>query len=190
MSGLIYHTFCIVNGKPYVGQTWLSLDARREQHEGTGGGGARLLTKAIRKHGKDKFIWTILVSDIKNQNELDAAETAFIRELSCLAPAGYNLKEGGLGGRFSIETKKLLSNKRVGVPNPRKGLRMSETGRQNIAAAAACRKSRGPVSNETREKMRASNTGKKHKGGWKLSAETKERQRLAALRRWHAQEIG
>jgi len=44
-----------------------------------------------------------------NQDELNEKEKYFITEYNTIVPNGYNLKEGGLGGKHTIETKEKLS---------------------------------------------------------------------------------
>jgi hypothetical protein len=70
------------------------------------------LKNAINKYGKDYFYMeTLWESDVCSPDELNSKEIEFIKKYNTLSPNGYNLTEGGSGGRHSNETKKLLSEK-------------------------------------------------------------------------------
>ena len=106
MHGIIYHLFNTVNGNAYVGQTWDTLDERWKQH--CRRDGEMVVQRAIRKHGFDAFVRTVLTS-CETQAELDAAEDAFILEFKTLHPDGYNLRRGGSRGRHTNEAKRKMS---------------------------------------------------------------------------------
>ena len=55
------------------------------------------------KYGREAFAIEQL-GEYATQAETDAAETRFIIELGTLAPAGYNLRHGGLNGGHSEES--------------------------------------------------------------------------------------
>jgi group I intron endonuclease len=75
----------------YIGQTKLTLQKRRVQHEyNAKRGKGYVLGSAIRKHGADRFIWNIH-SVYYNQIDLDAAEKHYILKY---APK-YNINLGG-----------------------------------------------------------------------------------------------
>ncbi len=108
-GGLVYHAFCTDNGKTYVGQTIDTLDARRKAHLQPGRkNGCRLFKNALRKHGPNAFVWTVLTT-CQTQQELNDAETYWIEFFDTLAPNGYNLmKGGGAAGRRTPEAKAYL----------------------------------------------------------------------------------
>lgn len=101
-TGIIYISSNKINGRIYIGQTWQGIDVRKSQHETTKS--CRALSSAIKKYGKDSFLWSILFDGIETQEELDYAEDWAIWQYRSMAPHGYNLRAGGNGG-LSEETK-------------------------------------------------------------------------------------
>ncbi len=108
-AGVIYHAFDETNGMAYVGQTW-NFERRKEEHLYVGPG--LFVDRAIRKR-PERFVWSILCVGLTSQQEMDDAETAFIRELGTLHPGGYNLREGGSTGRASELSKQRMSEAQV-----------------------------------------------------------------------------
>lgn len=99
--GLIYRLLCLVSGKSYVGQTTTKLSRRLADHFKPSGSGCPVLSRAIKKYGRDAFAIEVLEENIPLA-ELDAAEKRWIAKLGTLAPGGYNRTPGGsgdLGGR-------------------------------------------------------------------------------------------
>lgn len=104
----IYLLTNIVNGKIYIGQTWLPLHIRMGK-EGSNYKNSLYLYGAIQKHGADKFQYEILVQ-CRDQESADYLEEYFINQYdSRNHQIGYNLKEGGSAGRHSDETRKKIS---------------------------------------------------------------------------------
>ncbi len=115
--GYIYVASNRLNGKVYVGQTitsrWrddkIPIEERwnKEIQDAYGkkrrGEGLRYIENAIIKYGRDNF--NLEERDIANdQEELDAKERHWIKELDAMnREKGYNMTEGGLGGRPSQE---------------------------------------------------------------------------------------
>ncbi|TET03763.1 MAG: GIY-YIG nuclease family protein, partial [Promethearchaeota archaeon] len=122
--GYIYRATNVVNGKVYIGQTvasrWnegkIPIEERWKEEVGEAyrkearGENLRYVENAIVKYGPENFDLT--QQDIAyNQEELDRKETEHIRDYDSMNPdEGYNLKEGGLGGRLSEQAKENLSN--------------------------------------------------------------------------------
>jgi group I intron endonuclease len=108
---IIYKVCNVVNGKVYIGQTEKSLSARKSQHiyETFHNVDKMYFHKAIRKHGKENFIWEI-IDQAQTREELDFLEKCYIKQFGSLG-GGYNLTEGGGGfcRKHSEETKKMLS---------------------------------------------------------------------------------
>ena len=129
-NGCIYIFVNTANGKKYVGQTW-NIKRRIRDHL-NGRGYAKLLAAALNKYGRSGFKIDVLVSNIHTQEELDHEEVEAISKYSTLCPGGYNIKEGGSGGRHSEATKLLIGDQHRGKD----------------------------VSQETRTKLRLSNVGK------------------------------
>lgn len=109
--GVVYLMTCLDSGKGYVGQTIAAVPydrfVRHLKDARLGRDG--LLARAIRHHGPDAFRFEILAS-CDSRKALNSAEVYFTRVYGTLAPAGYNLQEGGAGGRKSLELRKRLSD--------------------------------------------------------------------------------
>jgi group I intron endonuclease len=106
---LIYKVTNRINGKVYIGQTSLSLDQRRRQHERDAERLDRKTVKfhnALLKHGFDNFNWEV-IKTCETQEELDNEEILQIKQFNATdRKAGYNLKSGGkLGGAYTEEAK-------------------------------------------------------------------------------------
>ena len=102
------------SGKIYIGQTRQKWITRMRQHKNSiyvDDGGCRLLKKAIKKYGWNKFEKEVLVGG--RDNDLDTLEKNFIIIFNCLSPNGYNLREGGANGKCSDETRKKIGENRV-----------------------------------------------------------------------------
>lgn len=121
--GYIYRATNMVNGKVYEGQTVASrwtegqnpIEGRWKEEVGEAyrkqarGENLRYIENAIIKYGPDNFELT--QQDIAySREELDEKETKYIHEYDSTNPdKGYNLKEGGLGGRLSDQAKENVS---------------------------------------------------------------------------------
>ena len=90
-TGCIYVITNTVNGKQYVGQTW-DFPRRRSEHEKVKKGYP--IYRAMRKYGRDAFTWSILVSGVATQGQLNELEARVIAERGSLVPRGYNLLAG------------------------------------------------------------------------------------------------
>jgi group I intron endonuclease len=114
-NGFIYKITNIVNGKVYIGQTIYPVRERIARHvySGRTGRAKNAISLAIAKYGRDAFKYETLA--ILPEDELDAAEIAYIAEYASIAPNGYNLKSGGARGRHSDATKRLISERNKGV---------------------------------------------------------------------------
>lgn len=110
------------SGKMYVGQTGKTPEER------WGKDGYRYLSKrkngeythpafarAILKYGWDNIDHEIVASNL-TKNEADNFEKLLIEKLNTMsANGGYNCKEGGVGGSFSEETLKRMSESHKGI---------------------------------------------------------------------------
>jgi len=192
-KGVIY-MYTFPSGKQYIGQTW-DEERRKKDHQKTRSG-CSCFYLAIKKYGYENFKYEVLYKDIQTQEEMDSLEQQEIRIHNTLSPNGYNLVSGGSNGKRSEETRKTMSDARM-------GMQFTDEHRANL------RKAKEYVSPETRQKMREkklgrklpveqrtkiakSNTGKKmsleavHKSsearkGGKRSLETKEKLRIVHI---------
>ena len=121
--GYIYRTTNIQNGKNYIGQTvasrWkenkIPIEERWKEEVKEGysklkrGQHLRYIEYAVIKHGPENF--DLKMEDVAiNQEELDKKEIDYINKYDTMDPKkGYNLKEGGRGGRLSEKAKDYLS---------------------------------------------------------------------------------
>lgn len=147
--GYVYITTNLVNGKKYIGQKKSSVF--NPQYLGSG----KLLKKAINKYGRDSFK-VELVEFASSKSNLDSLEKLIILEHNAVESSlFYNLACGGQGGHivdFTEEIKQKIRDKAIGR-----------------TWSEECRKKRLDylnnrhfiMSEESREKSRQSNLGKK-----------------------------
>ncbi|MGI9250806.1 MAG: GIY-YIG nuclease family protein [Pseudohongiellaceae bacterium] len=164
--GVIYLALCVATGKCYIGQT-TDYEHRYRCHL-TRKSGCRAFSCAIKKHGADLFQWRI-IGVAMTQSALDEAEIFAIRHYRTLAPNGYNLREGGEGGKPSDETRekmKVAWKSRL-TPEYRAKLSAALTGRKlppftpERCAAISARVKGRRLSPITRAKLSAAHKGKK-----------------------------
>jgi len=183
-----------VNGKRYVGITTATIDARWRRHVSHAkGGGKQALACAIRKHGVESFSVRQL-EECVDEAILRERERHWIRELSTLAPVGYNLTEGGegvFGYRHTEECRRRfgakLRGKNRGPKSPETRARMSaaKKGRKftpehlvNLRAAK-----RRPVSEETKQRLSTAASGRvlSDEARARISASSPQRRRVEQL---------
>ena len=114
-TGVIYCITNTISNKKYIGQT--TTPQQRKNGHFNGRGGAKLLNRAMKKHGTNSFEWSILEDNIPEE-ELDGRETHYIEHHKTIAPNGYNLTEGGGGSRgykHSIESREKIATARHGT---------------------------------------------------------------------------
>lgn len=115
--GEIYKITNLTNNKCYIGKTKYESTIRWKDHI-NGYHPSSLIHKAIVKYGLDNFSFEILDYDISEEN-LDSLEQHYISLFSSKTPNGYNLTDGGDGGKglvVSEETKLKQSILRRGKP--------------------------------------------------------------------------
>lgn len=97
---IIYKATNKVNNKCYIGQTINALSYRRMHHykDANSGRYSVYFHHAIRKYGKDNFIWEVL-ENCNSKEELDEMEFHYIKQYNSFKPSGYNMTLGGDGGR-------------------------------------------------------------------------------------------
>lgn len=97
------YIYCVTNtvsGKAYVGRT--NNPNRRMGEHMAGRGGAPYLRNSIKKHGAASFEFRII--DSAPVSGIEELEQRHIKRLGTIAPKGYNLREGGTGGRMHPDT--------------------------------------------------------------------------------------
>jgi group I intron endonuclease len=107
-EGAIYIIENVETGKGYIGQTTRSVEQRFKEHCKSFSG-CHKLRNAIQKYGQECFSVETLWEGECSQEELDALEIHYIEQFNTIDPQGYNLTYGGMGGKFSDEKRKNLS---------------------------------------------------------------------------------
>ncbi len=184
--GTIYCYTSRTSGKSYVGQTW-NLGRR---YGLSGQRACRLFSRAIKKHGWNDFDLVILDEGIVSQEELDDDEIFWIDYLQTLVPNGYNLTEGGRGGRHSWETRQRMSEAHNGhkvsketrrkIGEAHKGLKHSKEAKRKMSETCMGRK----LLEETKQKISEAVKGFKHskEAKRKMSEASRGRKHSAASR--------
>lgn len=166
--GLIYIAKNLISGKCYIGQTTSTLEYRRYLHEhSTLKGSKYYFHNALRLYGFESFEWSVLIDDLEDE-ELSHLEITLIRNRKTLYPNGYNMTEGGEGGRHCQETRDRIGRLQKGrkrttqeIEKMRaslKGKKHSDVTKDKIRKALAGRQ----VSEETRRKIGLGRTGILH----------------------------
>lgn len=140
--GYIYKITNSINKKSYIGYTenpekrWLAHQRKQ---------GSKLVFQAIKKYGLENFVFEVIAKDVvENENN-------YIVEFNTIAPAGYNITEGG------------------GLPPNHKGKTYEEIYGDRASSQRILRqekqKARGGYgprrhSKETRQKIKAASSGK------------------------------
>src|SRR3990167_1200106 len=172
--GIIYKATNKINGKIYIGQTITGLNKRVDKHFSDSKYLDGLFCRALKKYGRDGFIWDTIDKAINN-NILDLKEIYWIDFYkSTNKKIGYNILPGGNSrGSFKVskETRKKLS--RV-----LKGRVFTEEWKKNMSISR-----KGMVkSYEWRKIMSEKNSGKKNPFyGKKHTRTTKEKMRLKKI---------
>lgn len=163
----IYKITNKINGQIYIGQS-VDIDRRFTEHK-TPNGKMSPIKLEIKKYGKDNFLFEVI--EECGADQLDDREVYWIEKLN----PQYNRDKGGKGSRghnVPEDIRKVLSEK-----NKQFWARLPESEKE-IICKRLCGPPKGhPVSNETREKIRAANIGKKQ------SAETVERRKATFLKK-------
>ena len=184
--GVIYCLTNLINGKKYVGQTTRTIEERFREHAKTDS----FIGKAIRKYGRKNFKIEEL-EKCYSEEELNAAEIKWIKELDCKAPNGYNLTGGGAGVvnllKVIIERRAKKMTGRKGHPSFWKGKKMPAESCEKMSVA---KKGKAPwnkgkkMTDEYCATMSAARKGKKLPYKRKSPVITEEaRQNMNKLRR-------
>ena len=108
--GVIY---CLTSpsGKKYIGQTKGNLKKRIQRHVNDTKG-CPVIAAAIKKYGIRTFDIKVLIYCL--DIDIDYHEVSLIKENNSRVPHGYNIRGGGKDGHHSEETKKQISDSKVG----------------------------------------------------------------------------
>jgi group I intron endonuclease len=186
MTYAVYIITNIVNAKQYVGIT-KRLQKRWAEHKRMHGGECHGLYSAIKKYGKEKFVFSH-IADAFDKESACVIERLLIKEHNTLSPYGYNLTSGGNGGfEMSDLSKEKMSLAKKGKPSHNKG----KPCKPEIVAKISASKKGKPWTKEQREKIIAGQKASKKHGqgmfGKKHSEETKIKMRLAQMARFDAE---
>ena len=175
-TGVIYKITNTIDGKIYIGKTKQKLSKRISQHKCDSKKGSLGIGAAIRKYGWENF--TVEVIEECPIELLNEREIFFIAELNSKSPHGYNLTDGGDGGKGyspNKETRDKISVKLKSMghkPPSQKGKTFSKEHKANISAAKTGKK-RKPLSKGHKKKISAKLKGIKR------SPETRARMSVA-----------
>jgi group I intron endonuclease len=154
--GFIYKIRNKVDNKIYIGQTTRDLNLRWKEHLRKNSN-CRYLSSAIKKYGFDNFEFKIVC--ITFDEKLDNIEIEYIQKYNSLVPNGYNLRNGGNGGKHNEETKikiseSLKNRTDIIYKKPQLGIPLNEETKNKISLKLTGRK----LSESTIEKIKNSNT--------------------------------
>jgi group I intron endonuclease len=196
MNSGVYQIECTVDGKRYIGRTG-NFSRRRRSHFSWAKNAH--LRAAMRKHGKENFVFTIL--ETCSAEESVEREVAFIKEAEDQGVSLYNHLRGPSGGKLrhspeSIEKmasakrgKTLTQEHKDKLSKAGKGVPKSESHRKNLAAhlrevapTSLSGERRAHVSRTLEGNTRA--LGKR----WTLSSET--RAKMSAAQKGNKKNVG
>jgi len=151
---IIYRTTCTKTKRFYIGMH--STDDLNDGYLGSG----KLLSKSIKKYGKDLHIREVLKFE-KSRENLSAAEKEIVNEDLLKNKRCMNLVVGGEGGMYGQANpffgRKHSKDAKTKISNASKGRIPSIKQRQLMSA----RFKNKPLAEEHRENLRASNIGKR-----------------------------
>lgn len=113
----LYRLTNTTNGKAYIGTTVNPISHRVSRHVYAAKSGRTdmAIAEAIRKYGISVFL-VECIGESEDYTELLAMEAREIKQQNTLCPNGYNITEGGMGGRraCSPETRSRISARTKG----------------------------------------------------------------------------
>lgn len=161
------------NGKVYVGITRETLKRRVQRHISYARAGKCFaLSAAIRKHGEDSFVAEVV--GYGTWDELKEIEIRLIAEYRAQGVGGYNMTGGGDGSlgvpvsdvvrekiAASLKGRTLSAEHRRRVGQAQHGKSIPDATKQKMRQAAIARCIRSPMSDEQKQKISASLSGRK-----------------------------
>ena len=92
----VYRIINLINKKSYIGITTRGVEQRIKQHLKLAEyGSGYYIHNAIKKYGKNNFLWGIVESNISSVEEAKEKEIEYIQVFNSFNPNGYNLTRGG-----------------------------------------------------------------------------------------------
>lgn len=133
--GVIYKITNTIDGKIYIGKTKRTLGRRITEHKRDSSRGRPGIDAAIAKYGWENFKAEVVETCPVEQ--LNEHEIFWIAELNSKTPNGYNITDGGDGGRGhspTKETRDRISAKLRGRPAHNKGVKHTDEARARMSA--------------------------------------------------------
>lgn len=183
---LIYKWTNLVNGKVYIGLTTKTLSNRTRMHVNNSRAGSNLpLHNAIRKYGPASFKVEV-IETCTSMEELIKAEMKYIEELKCLAPNGYNLRNGGENKVWHPDSKEKASKSaklRIAKDSGAQLKNLLITGRNALKGKAPWNKGK-KATDQAKANQSLSHMGQiAWNKGVETPLEVKKKQRAAAAKR-------
>ena len=153
------YIYCITSpsGKKYIGQTIRNYEKRFKEHCSLSNS-CIILEKAIRKYGKDKMKFEILL--IIDNELLNEYEIKFIDIYNTLEPNGYNIRTGGTKAKHSEASCQRMREAKLGDKNHNFGKPRTAETKKAISEAKSGEKHHfhgKELSSEHKLKLSASN---------------------------------
>lgn len=113
--GIIYRAY-LKDGRSYIGQTTRKLNIRISEHKSSCKYKKFHFQRAIKKYGFDSFNWEILeyCLSLDMLNKAEIYWSIYFKSIE----NGFNLKVGEGGGSLTDETKRKISEGKIGEKNP------------------------------------------------------------------------
>lgn len=175
MARILYKIENKINGKIYIGQTKVKRYKERMAAHCRKNGIDSLINRAIKKYGKESFVFDILV--IVEDHMINETEIKAIKVFNSLAPHGYNLNGGGQGClEPSPETREKFKKAKIGKKQTKEHV---EARRKGMIGHI--------VSEETKRKIAESNKRKDYSG--RATPESKLKQSITLKRKYASGEM-
>ena len=168
--GYVYKINNTINGKAYIGISINEPEKGRIRLH-LSGHGNRILSRAVKKYGRDAFIYEILEENVFPEL-LSDLEVHYISTYNTVVPNGYNLTYGGERAQIaSEETKQKLSEAKKGENHHFYGKSLTFEHRRKIGEASKGRRQ----SVETKQKLSEAKKGNQNALGYKHSEEARRK---------------
>lgn len=105
----LYEIKNLINNKKYIG---ITIDYKRRFRQHCSKYADSVISKAIKKYGKENFSFTVLKDDLSVEEACNL-EIEFIKEQNTLVPNGYNVSKGGTANIGTSNGRAKLTKKEV-----------------------------------------------------------------------------